>query len=122
MTAAFRAGMLVASSGKRLSTIYITHTHVDHFGLKLLRDLFPHARAITLPQVADAMRPALTLEAVAASHRRDAGAISTTSYVSPMRPRPPANSTIVCSPFIPTVSIRDRFGAAPTPQKTSRRA
>ena len=32
----------IASTGKRLSTIYITHAHPDHFfGLKLLRDRFP---------------------------------------------------------------------------------
>jgi glyoxylase-like metal-dependent hydrolase (beta-lactamase superfamily II) len=66
----------IASSGKRLSTIYITHAHADHFfGLKLLRDRFPHARAITLPQAADAMRVALTPEAVEAWRRRFPGLI-----------------------------------------------
>ena len=67
----------IAGSGKRLSTIYITHAHADHFfGSKLLRDRFPHARAITLPQVADAMRHALTPEAVATWRRRFPGLIS----------------------------------------------
>ena len=66
----------IAGSGKRLSTIYITHAHADHFfGLKLLRDRFPHARAITLPQVADAMRVALTPEAVETWRRRFPGLI-----------------------------------------------
>jgi glyoxylase-like metal-dependent hydrolase (beta-lactamase superfamily II) len=66
----------IAASGKRLSTIYITHAHADHFfGLKLLRDRFPHARAITLPQVADAMLHALTPEAVATWRRRFPGLI-----------------------------------------------
>ena len=66
----------IASSGKRLSTIYITHAHADHFfGLKLLRDRFPHARAITLPQAADAMRVALTPEAVETWRRRFPGLI-----------------------------------------------
>src|SRR5262249_51808749 len=50
----------IASSGKRLSAIYITHAHPDHFfGLKLLRDRFPEARAIAPPQVVDAMRATL---------------------------------------------------------------
>jgi glyoxylase-like metal-dependent hydrolase (beta-lactamase superfamily II) len=66
----------IASSGKRLSTIYITHAHADHFfGLKLLRDRFPDARAVTLPQVADAMGVALTPEAVETWRRRFPGLI-----------------------------------------------
>jgi glyoxylase-like metal-dependent hydrolase (beta-lactamase superfamily II) len=55
----------IAASGKRLTTIYITHAHPDHFfGLKLLRDRFPEARAIAPAQVVDAMRAALAPEAV----------------------------------------------------------
>ena len=66
----------IASSGKRLSTIYITHAHADHFfGLKLLRDRFPDARAVTLPQVAHAMGVALTPEAVETWRRRFPGLI-----------------------------------------------
>jgi glyoxylase-like metal-dependent hydrolase (beta-lactamase superfamily II) len=50
----------IAASGRRLSTIYITHGHPDHFfGLKLLRDRFPDARAIATPEVVDAMQAAL---------------------------------------------------------------
>src|SRR5258708_33962680 len=66
----------IGSSGKRLSTIYITHAHADHFfGLKLLRDRFPEARAIAPPQVADAMRAALAPEAVETWRRRFPGLI-----------------------------------------------
>jgi glyoxylase-like metal-dependent hydrolase (beta-lactamase superfamily II) len=55
----------IDASGRRLSTIYITHAHPDHFfGLKLLRDRFPDARAITPAQVADAMQATLAPEAV----------------------------------------------------------
>ena len=50
----------IAASGRHLSTIYITHGHPDHFfGLKLLRDRFPEARAIATPEVVDAMQAAL---------------------------------------------------------------
>src|SRR3984893_18100477 len=37
----------VAESGKNLTTIYVTHAHGDHFfGLKILLDRFPNARAL----------------------------------------------------------------------------
>jgi len=44
----------VATSGKKLVAIYVTHGHGDHFfGLKLLLDRFPDARAVaTAPVVA----------------------------------------------------------------------
>ena len=44
----------IATTGRRLSAIYITHGHPDHFfGLKLLRDRFPSARAFALSQVVE---------------------------------------------------------------------
>jgi len=55
----------IAASGRRLSTIYITHAHPDHFfGLKLLLDRFPDARAIAPAKVVDAMQATLAPEAV----------------------------------------------------------
>jgi glyoxylase-like metal-dependent hydrolase (beta-lactamase superfamily II) len=67
----------IAGSGKRLSTIYITHAHPDHFfGLKLLLDRFPEARAIAPAQVVDAMQAALAPEAVENWRRRFPGLIS----------------------------------------------
>jgi glyoxylase-like metal-dependent hydrolase (beta-lactamase superfamily II) len=67
----------IAGSGKRLRTIYITHAHPDHFfGLKLLRDRFPEARAIAPAQVVDAMQAALAPEAVENWQRRFPGSIS----------------------------------------------
>src|SRR5271170_6381606 len=61
----------IAASERRLSTIYITHGHADHFfGLKLLRDRFPETRAIAMPQVVDAMQAALRPELVENWRRR----------------------------------------------------
>lgn len=46
-------GDLVAASGKRLTTIFVTHAHVDHlFGLGRLIDRFPGARPVATKAVA----------------------------------------------------------------------
>jgi glyoxylase-like metal-dependent hydrolase (beta-lactamase superfamily II) len=66
----------IAGSGKHLSTIYITHAHPDHFfGLNLLLNRFPEARAIALPKVVDTMQAALAPEAVEKWRRRFPGQI-----------------------------------------------
>jgi glyoxylase-like metal-dependent hydrolase (beta-lactamase superfamily II) len=47
----------VVESGKSLTTIYVTHAHGDHFfGLKLLLDRFPNARAFATASVAAAVQ------------------------------------------------------------------
>jgi glyoxylase-like metal-dependent hydrolase (beta-lactamase superfamily II) len=61
----------IVATGKRLSTIYITHGHPDHFfGLKLLRDRFPSVRAVALPQVVESMQRALAPDSVENWKRR----------------------------------------------------
>ncbi len=51
----------VALHNRNLQTIYITHAHFDHFyGLGILLDRFPGARAITTPKALAAMQPSFT--------------------------------------------------------------
>ena len=43
----------IATSGRTLTAIYVTHAHADHyFGLERLLDQFPQARPLALPAVA----------------------------------------------------------------------
>jgi glyoxylase-like metal-dependent hydrolase (beta-lactamase superfamily II) len=66
----------ITTTGKRLTTIYITHGHPDHFfGLKLLRNRFPQARAIASPQVVDYMHKAMATESVDNWRRRFPGQV-----------------------------------------------
>jgi glyoxylase-like metal-dependent hydrolase (beta-lactamase superfamily II) len=47
----------VEAHGKRLTAIYITHGHGDHwFGLGTILDRFPGARALAVPEVIEQMR------------------------------------------------------------------
>lgn len=51
----------IALHNRNLETIYITHAHFDHFyGLSVLLDRFPSARAIAAPNVVKAMQMSFT--------------------------------------------------------------
>jgi glyoxylase-like metal-dependent hydrolase (beta-lactamase superfamily II) len=51
----------VALHNRNLQTIYITHAHFDHFyGLSILLDRFPGARAIATPKTLNAMQMSFT--------------------------------------------------------------
>ena len=66
----------IAATGRHLSTIYITHAHPDHFfGLKLMRDRFPSACAVALPQVVERMHRVLAPDSVEEWKRRFPGQI-----------------------------------------------
>lgn len=40
----------IRASGKNLTTVYVTHDHPDHyFGLEVIKQAFPSARAVALP-------------------------------------------------------------------------
>ena len=52
-----RLGDRIEATGKKLTTIYITHAHFDHyFGLQALLERFPDAGAVALPSVVEAAR------------------------------------------------------------------
>lgn len=47
---AHRVAAAVLESGKKLTTIYVTHGHPDHYmGIAVLRQAFPSARVVALP-------------------------------------------------------------------------
>jgi glyoxylase-like metal-dependent hydrolase (beta-lactamase superfamily II) len=51
----------VALHNRNLETIYITHAHFDHFyGLSILLDRFPGAKAIATPKTLEAMQMSFT--------------------------------------------------------------
>lgn len=53
----------ILDTGKRLDTIIITHDHPDHFfGLDLMLDTFPDARAVALPEVVKDMWRSIPLK------------------------------------------------------------
>lgn len=55
----------IAESGKNLTTIYITHGHGDHFfGIKMILDRFPQAKAIATPDAVKAMHEQIAPEYV----------------------------------------------------------
>lgn len=56
----------IAATGKNLTTVYVTHGHGDHhFGLSVILDRFPGARAVAAPAVVERMRESVAPEAVA---------------------------------------------------------
>lgn len=59
----------VAAHGKHLTAVYITHGHRDHwFGLSVILNRFPYARAFALPAVIERMRQDSTPERLATWH------------------------------------------------------
>ena len=66
----------VAAHDKNLTAIYITHGHGDHwFGLGLILDRFPTARAFALPSVIEQMRQGSAPEILAMWNRLFPGQI-----------------------------------------------
>lgn len=56
-------GDLIERTGKKLTTIYITHAHADHYlGLGPLLERFPDAKCVALPHVVEAMKETMDLQ------------------------------------------------------------
>jgi len=59
LSEAHRLAAEILESKKNLTTIYITHPHPDHFfGLAVLMQAFPKAKAVALPGTANAIKTA----------------------------------------------------------------
>jgi len=57
-------GDLIERTGKKLTTIYVTHDHPDHYlGIGPLLERFPEARCFALPNVVESMKDNLELHA-----------------------------------------------------------
>lgn len=56
-------GDLIERTGKRLTTIYVTHAHADHYlGIGPLMARFPEAKCVALPHVVEAMKETMELQ------------------------------------------------------------
>lgn len=56
-------GDLIERTGKKLTTIYITHAHADHYlGFGPLLERFPDAKCVALPHVIDSMKATMDMQ------------------------------------------------------------
>lgn len=59
-------GDMIEATGRRLTTVYITHGHADHyFGLGQLLDRFPEANSVAAPEVAEYIEASVQAEVTA---------------------------------------------------------
>jgi glyoxylase-like metal-dependent hydrolase (beta-lactamase superfamily II) len=71
-------GAWIALHNRNLETIYITHAHFDHFyGLSILLDRFPDARAIATPRTVNAMQMFLSPQVERLARRMFPGQVAT---------------------------------------------
>lgn len=78
-------GDMIEASGTKLTTIYVTHGHADHYlGVGPLLDRFPGARAIATASVVDSIKKTLELQATQWSAMFGDGAVKATALPEPM--------------------------------------
>nr|WP_271209307.1 MBL fold metallo-hydrolase [Rhodococcus wratislaviensis] len=58
-------GDLIERTGKKLTTIYITHDHQDHYlGIGPLKERFPDAKCVALPHVVESIKKTMDLQSM----------------------------------------------------------
>jgi glyoxylase-like metal-dependent hydrolase (beta-lactamase superfamily II) len=78
-------GDLIESTGTKLTTIYVTHAHADHYlGIGTLLERFPGARPLATPGVAEAIKATLDVQAAQWSALFGDAAVKPTVLPEPM--------------------------------------
>ncbi len=78
-------GDLIESTGTKLTTIYVTHAHADHYlGIGVLLDRFPGARPLATPGVVEAIKATLDVQAEQWSALFGDAAVKATVLPEPM--------------------------------------
>ena len=76
---------LIVASGKSLKAIYVTHGHPDHFfGLQVLLDRFPNAKALATPEVVAKMRRQIAPETLPSRRKQFPGLPDVISIANPL--------------------------------------
>ena len=78
-------GDLIESTGTKLTTIYVTHAHADHYlGIGALLERFPGARPLATPGVVEAVKATLDVQAAQWSAMFGDAAVKPTVVPEPM--------------------------------------
>jgi glyoxylase-like metal-dependent hydrolase (beta-lactamase superfamily II) len=76
---------IIVASGKSLKAIYVTHGHPDHFfGLQVLLDRFPNAKALATPEVVAKMALQIKPEILASRRKQFPGLPDIIPIASPL--------------------------------------
>ena len=114
----------VSTTGKDLTTVYVTHGHGDHwFGLGAVRERFPGVRAVATPAVVEAMRKSSAPQVLQTfwQSRFPARSLMTTLLPIPWTGRPSSWKAISWSPLRRAHRHRRHHGPARTGHRAGRR-